>query len=76
MPRNQSRISAGGNFIALLVLMDVILLRKSFISGSGWLVWVVAIPLLLLAIYNRIQKKTAVLKEEQRLSANRQSFLN
>ena len=76
MPRNQSRISAGGNVIALLVLIDVILLRKSFISGSGWLVWVVAIPLLLLAIYNRIQKKTAVLKEEQRLSANSQSFLN
>lgn len=76
MPRNQSRISAGGNVIALLVLIDVILLRKSFISGSGWLVWVVAIPLLLLAIYNRIQKKTAVLKGEQRLSENRQSFLN
>lgn len=76
MPRNQSRISAGGNIIALLVLIDVILLRKSFISGSGTLVWVVAIPLLLLAIYNRIQKKTAVLKREQRISSDRQSFLN
>lgn len=76
MPRNQSRISAGGNFIALLVLIDVILLRRSFISGSASLVWVVAIPLLLLAIYNRIQKKTALLKREQRLSANRSSLLN
>lgn len=76
MPRNQSRISAGGNVIALLVLIDVILLRSSFISGSATLVWVVAIPLLLLAIYNRIQKKTALLKREQRLSANRSSLLN
>ncbi|MGN6418506.1 MAG: hypothetical protein ACTHMC_13510 [Pseudobacter sp.] len=76
MPRNQSRISAGGNVIALLVLIDVILLRSSFISGSATLVWVVAIPLLLLAIYNRIQKKTALIKREQRLSANRSSLLN
>lgn len=76
MPRNQSRISAGGNVIALLVLIDVILLRNSFISGSVTLVWVVAIPLLLFAIYNRIQTKSAELKREQRLSSNSQSFLN
>ena len=65
MPRNQSKIPAGANFIVLLVLIDAILLRNAFIGGSEWLVWVVAIPLLLPAIYSRIQKKQAASRRVQ-----------
>ena len=62
MPRNQSRISASSGIIALLAIANVILLQEVYLSGESWLVLLVALPLLLLAIYNRIQKKHAVLR--------------
>ena len=62
MQRNQSRISASGGIIALLAILTVILLREAYL-GASWLpVLLLALPLLLLAIYNRIQKKHAVLR--------------
>ena len=62
MSRNQSRISASSGIIALLAIANVVLLREVYLSGESWLVLLVALPLLLLAIYNRIQKKHAVLR--------------
>lgn len=62
MQRNQSRISASGSIIALLAMLNVIMLREAYLGGSWLPVLLLALPLLLLAIYNRIQKKHAVLR--------------
>lgn len=62
MPRNQSRISASGSIIGVLAILNAVLLQEAYLNGQWWQVLLVAFPLLLLAIYNRIQKKHAVLR--------------
>lgn len=65
MPRNHSRISASGSVIGVLVIFNAVLLQEFYLNGQWWQVLLVALPLLLLVIYNRIQKKHAVLRNSK-----------
>lgn len=60
---NQKAISVSGIIILFLVLLNGILLQSGFLTDKRFY-WglVVSIPLLLLAIYNVVQKKHAILR--------------
>ena len=52
MYRSQEKISAGGIVLLLLILLNTVLLEKSFVTSSEWYkVTYVTFPLLLLAIF-------------------------
>lgn len=59
----QQQLSVSGMIIMLLVLLNAVLLREWYINDS-WLSWGLALtlPLLLLALYDRWQKKHAIIR--------------
>lgn len=51
MHRNQQKISAGGMWVLLLVLLNAIVLQQGFIAGNDWYkIAYATLPLLLVAI--------------------------
>lgn len=63
MSRNQKMISASGFIIFFIIFLNIIVLKSAYINNPGyyWLL-LILLPLLILAIYNVIQKKHALLR--------------
>lgn len=63
MIRNQKQISISGIIILILILFNVIVVRNAYVINEKWY-WamIVSVPLLLIAIRDRMQKKHALIR--------------
>ena len=61
MIRNQM-ISVGSMIILFIIMLNIILIRSAFIHQSGYWLLFGSIPVLLIALYDRFQKKHAVIR--------------
>jgi glutamate synthase domain-containing protein 2 len=63
MIRNQKQISISGGIILILILFNVIVVRNAYVINEQWY-WamIVSVPLLLIAIRDRMQKKHALIR--------------
>ena len=61
MIRNQM-ISVGSMIILFIIMLNIILIRSAFIHQSGYWLLFGSIPILLIALYDRFQKKHAVIR--------------
>ena len=61
MIRNQM-ISVGSMIIFFIIMLNIIFIRSAFIHQSGYGSLLISMPILLLALYDRLQKKHAVIR--------------
>lgn len=61
MIRNQQQVSAGGMILLITVLLNAIILKTAYITNEQWY-WalLVTVPLLLIAIWDKRQKKHTI----------------
>ncbi len=55
-------ISVGSMIIFFIILLNIIVIRSSFINQTGYWPLLFSIPLLIVALYDRLQKKHAVMR--------------
>lgn len=55
-------ISVGSMIIFFIIMLNIIFIRSAFIHQSGYWPLLISIPILLLALYDRLQKRHAVIR--------------
>lgn len=61
--RNNKSVSTGGIIILLIVLINLIVIRQGFTGNGSWYyALIITLPLLMLAIANRRQRRHAILR--------------